>query len=624
MPRTDFRNASNAATAAIDSDGGNRVTTPVFFARERAPAPARFAVAVMLAGAASFLGVAPALAEEKVMTERSLTAQTGWWQYHNVTADQLSSYIDQHKARLVSLAVNDASPLRFSAALVANSGPHASGWWWYYGLTEAQLNARLTENKARLISIEVYEAGGQPRFAAVMVPNTGAAAIGWWWYYGKSPDQLGALAKQHDARIVDLDRYDIGGIRFAAIMVSNQGPKASGWWWYYGQTADQVSQLLKQNKARLLDLERHGSGANQRFDVVMVPNSGGDAIGWWWYHGLSAQQLLEITRRHGARLIDIQPPQDGAANYAGLMIDNGMARQGDCGGSMASVDNAVIAWMKRHQIPGGSAAVIKGDRLVYACSFGFADLAAGELVTTKDRFRLASISKPITRSAMKQLEADGKLAMNDKMLNRLGSAKPAQPYADQRLDDVTLQHLMDHKGGWNIGKLGFDPMFYSNQIASALGTPRPTSCTNVIRYMFQKVKLSFGPGGGIDDKDYSNFGYCILGRVIEARSGKSYEDYVQDAVLAPIGISQMRVGHSLSSQRFPNEVQYYSPPFTADVTPVFPSPPAPAQVQYPDGGSHIEAMDAHGGWIATAIDTARFARFANPQPYGGNWAFEGG
>jgi CubicO group peptidase (beta-lactamase class C family) len=125
--------------------------------------------------------------------------------------------------------------------------------------------------------------------------------------------------------------------------------------------------------------------------------------------------------------------------------------------------------MKKYNIPGAAATVVKGDKLVYACAFGYADLKSGAEVKPQDLFRLASISKPITSSAIRKLRDDGKLSFSDKMLDRLGSAKPDEPYKDDGLEDITIQNLLDHKGGWNLGKMGFDPMFYSDS-----STPAPS------------------------------------------------------------------------------------------------------------------------------------------------------
>jgi len=107
-----------------------------------------------LVAAAAFVVVSSAAAQEKVILERTLTQPTGWWQYHNVTPQQLSGFVDQHKARIIDLDVNDASPLRMSAALVANSGPYASGWWWYYGLTAQQVSDKLSEHRLDAVPTE--------------------------------------------------------------------------------------------------------------------------------------------------------------------------------------------------------------------------------------------------------------------------------------------------------------------------------------------------------------------------------------------------------------------------------------------------------------------------------------
>ena len=86
--------------------------------------------------------------------------------------------------------------------------------------------------------------------------------------------------------------------------------------------------------------------------------------------------------------------------------------------------------------------------------------------------------------------------------------------------------------------------------------------------------------------DYSNFGYCVLGRIIEKKSGQSYVGYVKNSILKKCGISDMHIGGNTKSQKRSNEVVYY-------------------------GGSaydyNIKRMDAHGGWIASAVDLARFA-----------------
>jgi N-acyl-D-amino-acid deacylase len=113
--------------------------------------------------------------------------------------------------------------------------------------------------------------------------------------------------------------------------------------------------------------------------------------------------------------------------------------------------------------------------------------------------------------------------------------------------------------------------------------------------------LDFDPGARYA---YSNLGYCALGRVIEAVTDQSYDTFVREKILAPIGISDMRIGASLDGGQAKGEVRYYTTdPSTTQC--IFPN--VSGKVSWPYGGFHLEAMDAHGGWIASAVDLARFA-----------------
>src|SRR5690606_2114854 len=118
----------------------------------------------------------------------------------------------------------------------------------------------------------------------------------------------------------------------------------------------------------------------------------------------------------------------------------------------------------------------------------------------------------------------------------------------------------------------------------------------IVRYMMGQP-LDFDPGTSYA---YSSFGYAVLGRIVERITGGSYEQYVKEAVLEPAGATRMRLGRSLLADRAPGEVRYYDP---ATVNSVFPGGGA-VPVSY--GGFNIEAMDAHGGWIASAVDLLRF------------------
>ena len=127
-------------------------------------------------------------------------------------------------------------------------------------------------------------------------------------------------------------------------------------------------------------------------------------------------------------------------------------------------------------------------------------------------FRIASVSKPITAVAILQLVERGKLKLSDKIVDVLKMEPHLEEGAklDERWKDVTIEHCLLHTGGWNRDK-SYDPMFQAPRMAKSLEVELPIEPAHVIRYMLGQP-LDFDPGA---QYAYSNFGYCLLGRVIE-------------------------------------------------------------------------------------------------------------
>jgi N-acyl-D-amino-acid deacylase len=238
---------------------------------------------------------------------------------------------------------------------------------------------------------------------------------------------------------------------------------------------------------------------------------------------------------------------------------------------------------------------------VYAQAYGWAERESRALARPDSLFRIASISKPITAVAVLQLAEAGKLSLATPAIELLPSElkPPLSQETDVRWRQVTVGHLLQHTGGWEREK-SLDPMFRSREIAAALGVSPPTSSPDVIRYMFGRP-LDFDPGTRYA---YSNFGYCLLGRILESVSGDRYEAHVRRNVLEPIGLRRMRLGATLANRRASAEVRYYTRKNTMGPS-VFPGPPE--RVPAPYGAFCLESMDAHGGWLAAAVDLARFA-----------------
>lgn len=271
---------------------------------------------------------------------------------------------------------------------------------------------------------------------------------------------------------------------------------------------------------------------------------------------------------------------------------------------MASFDRIVPALMSKWGVPGAAVAVVRDGRLVLARGYGYADVDAERAVQPDALFRVASVSKPITAAAVLTLVEEGRLDLNARAFEILGDLEPPPgTTVDPRIRQVTVRQLLHHAGGWDRDA-SFDPMFRPGIAAEAVGEQAPADAETVIRYMLGQP-LDFEPGAR---HAYSNFGYAVLGRVIEKVTGESYEAYTQRAVLAPAGVSRMRIGSSRLAGRAPGEVRYYDRGVSASVF------PGEGTVPTPDGGFHLEAMDSHGGWIASATDLLRFATAVDGSP----------
>jgi N-acyl-D-amino-acid deacylase len=273
---------------------------------------------------------------------------------------------------------------------------------------------------------------------------------------------------------------------------------------------------------------------------------------------------------------------------------------GESDQKFASFDRLLSEFMKEHRVPGISVAVTNRGKVVFARGYGYADVAVGQKVGTESLFRIASISKPLTAVAILQLIEQKKLQLDSKVLEilELDVEIEKAPEFDERWRQITIRQLLEHRGGWDRSK-SFDAMFKPIEFAEQVGVAPPADQATIIKAMLSH-KLDFDPG---QRYAYSNFGYCLLGRVIEKLTGTGYEKYVRDKVLKPIGVTTTKIGSSRLAGRSANEVRYYQPGHTESVFAADLGQKVPSAY----GGWHLEAMDSHGGWIASATDLARFA-----------------
>ncbi len=271
-------------------------------------------------------------------------------------------------------------------------------------------------------------------------------------------------------------------------------------------------------------------------------------------------------------------------------------------------DKLMMSFITENEVPGASLAVTRNGKLVYARGFGYADVEMKESVQPAALFRIASVSKPITAVAVMQLVEKGNLKLEDKAMDCIKLTPFMAPGAlpDPRWKQITVRQCLQHTGGWDRDK-SYDPIVRPWEIAKALGIPPPVTPVHIVQYMMGQP-LDFDPG---ERHAYSNLGYLVLGRIIEALTGKEYEAYVKKAVLAPLRVKTPQLGRALFENRANGEVRYYDA--KKWMGPALFAPRLGEQVPFQYGAANLEAFEAHGGWIASAIDLVKFAAaFDNP------------
>ena len=269
---------------------------------------------------------------------------------------------------------------------------------------------------------------------------------------------------------------------------------------------------------------------------------------------------------------------------------------------LASFDKLFTDFIAEHKLPGAAVAVTRGGKLVYARGIGLADTEKKRPVQPDSLFRIASVSKPITAVAVMMLAEQGKLKLDDPALKYVKLKPPVGAEFDKRWEKVTIRQCLQHTGGWDRAKKGgFDPIAVPGRITQALELVGPPAADDVVRYMLGQP-LDFDPGAKMA---YSNLGYLVLGRAIETVTGQKYEPWVKKNVLAPLGITAMALGRGVPEKRAKGEVSYYDAKKRTG-TCLYP-PRAGEKVPLPDGAQNVEGYEAHGGWVASAVDLVRFA-----------------
>ena len=199
--------------------------------------------------------------------------------------------------------------------------------------------------------------------------------------------------------------------------------------------------------------------------------------------------------------------------------------------SFDAIDAYVEEQMRRLKMPGVSLAIVEGDQIVHLRGFGRAR-PHGEAPTPQTPFFIGSLTKSFTALAVMQLVEAGKIDLDAPVQRYLPWFRVADPPASAQM---TVRHLLNQTSGLPASSGEFPLADFDDSPGATERQARALATLVLAR----PVGSAF---------EYSNSNYNLLGLIIEAASGVSYEDYIQKRILAPLDMSRTYASPTMAKQ----------------------------------------------------------------------------
>lgn len=189
----------------------------------------------------------------------------------------------------------------------------------------------------------------------------------------------------------------------------------------------------------------------------------------------------------------------------------------------AIIDKIYSDYAERNHFPAISYGIIAGGQLVYSGSVGTSNLALKSPANTQSLFRIASMSKSFTAMAILKLRDEGKLSLTDPVSKYISEMKGAGALTTDA-PSITIQDLLTMSAGfpednpWGDRQLDATDEELLNQIS-------------------QGISFSNVPGVSFE---YSNLGFALLGKIITNVSGSSYQMYITENIMKPLGMNDSK------------------------------------------------------------------------------------
>jgi CubicO group peptidase (beta-lactamase class C family) len=181
------------------------------------------------------------------------------------------------------------------------------------------------------------------------------------------------------------------------------------------------------------------------------------------------------------------------------------------------------SFVKEHRLPGAAVGVVRGDELVWFAGLGFADVASRRAPDATTLYRVASITKTLTGTAILQLRDEGRLHLDDPAVEHIpelrGAASPFGP-----IETVTIRRMLSHESGLTSEPPGTDWTVPAYE--------------GVAERTLERVSETGTRVPPNTQQKYSNLAYQLLGEIVARVSGTPYVEHVRREILDPLGMGR--------------------------------------------------------------------------------------
>ena len=247
-------------------------------------------------------------------------------------------------------------------------------------------------------------------------------------------------------------------------------------------------------------------------------------------------------------------------------------------GVLPEIQQTVDDLVERHNVPGAAVGIVRDQRLAWFGGFGYADFEAERVPDEHTLYRVGSITKTFTATAIVQLRDAGRLGLDDPLVKHI----PEFAVARNRfgpVEDVTLRRMLTHRSGL----MGEPPLSHWETLVF------PTM--EEILASLPNVEVSIEPDSAFK---YSNLAFSLLGEVVTRVSGRPYVEYVHEEILAPLGMTE--TAFALDDRLRAQIATGYNPDIFAH-----PTVPSPHPL--------IDGMAAAGQLYSSVHDLAKWLAF---------------